>query len=249
MLRNWDYDPSSISARWIQGRDGKLRVQLRLDLGLFQMNVDGRPDGTRPHGHTSLVDYYLAREKDAGSESIALDSESCGELQQEAMQYYYRYLSFYALHHFDGVITDTEHNLALLAFVARRTEDDDLAWQFMQFYPYVRMMNARARAEKAVEAKKYEEAIAALQDALKDIQAFWDEYGEGDSTEATQEVELLTDLLNQVSKRKPKTHVDKLREQMAQAISMENYEKAAMIRDKLRDLQRQISVNVDKSKK
>ena len=36
---------------------------------------------------------------------------------------------------------------------------------------------------------------------------------------------------------------------MAQAISMENYEKAAMIRDKLRDLQRQISVNVDKSKK
>ncbi len=51
------------------------------------------------------------------------------------MQYYYRYLAFYALHHLDGVIRDTEHNLGVLDLVDYYAEDDDMAWQFMQFFP------------------------------------------------------------------------------------------------------------------
>jgi hypothetical protein len=33
-------------------------IQVRLDLGLLQMHVSGRPDGTRPMGFESLLEYY-----------------------------------------------------------------------------------------------------------------------------------------------------------------------------------------------
>ena len=39
---------------------------MRIDLGLLQMELDGRPDGQRPHGFESLLDYYEARRKKAG---------------------------------------------------------------------------------------------------------------------------------------------------------------------------------------
>jgi hypothetical protein len=234
IVHNWEYDPGSISARWIKGKDGKLKIQLRLDLGLFQMEAEGRPDGERPRGYPSLLDYYRSLEKTApaAARALKLNAESCAELQQEAMQYYYRYLSFYALHFFDGVVRDTEHNLGLIELASRHSENDNLAWQFLQFYPYVRMMNARARAEKAMGAKQHQEAVTDLHRALDDIQAFWREYGDTDTNDQ-QEIDLLTDLLMQVQKKKPRTPGDRLREQLAQAIAVENYERAARLRDKL----------------
>ena len=57
-LCGWPYVPGEVTARTIQGRDGLEKVQLRVDLGLLQMNVDGRPDGMRPHGAESLLDFF-----------------------------------------------------------------------------------------------------------------------------------------------------------------------------------------------
>lgn len=240
MLKGWDYDPSTVSARWIKGDDGRLKVQLRLDLGVFQMEAEGRPDGATPHGYPSLLDYYQSMEKtSSGGQKIKpLDAPACAELQQEAMQYYYRYLSFYALRFLDAVVRDTEHNLGILELVTRNAENEDLAWQFQQFYPYVRMMNARAHAEKAVDSKTYEVAVEQLQKALDDIQAFWTEHGGGEPDLGGQEVELLSDLLRQVKSRKPKSAADRLREQLDRAVAAEDYEKAANLRDKLHLLDR-----------
>ena len=240
VLRNWNYDPSSVTARWIKGDDGKLRVQLRLDLGVFQMEAEGRPDGTHPRGYPSLLEFYLALERTSpqGKKAFTLEPEACAELQQEAMQYYYRYLSFYALRHFDGVISDTEHNLALLELVERHAEDDDLVWQFLQFYPYVRMMNARAHAERAMKGKHHEQAVRALQKALDDIQTFWNEHGDSEGISGSQEIQMLTDLLSQVKQHKPRSAADRLREQLAHEISVENYEKAALLRDRLNEMSR-----------
>ncbi len=237
ILRGWDYDPGSISARWIEGKDGRAKVQLRLDLGLFQMEVDGRPDGLMPHGYPSLAEYYLSLEKASREKPpFRLNDDACVALQQEAMQYYYRYLAYYALHHLEGVINDTAHNLDLIRMVTAYAEDEDLSWQFQQFYPYVLMMNARANAEKATESKRFEEAVVVLQKALDDIKSFWMEHSDYDNGLATQEIELLTGLLNQVESKKPKSRTDALREELQRAISVENYEKAASLRDTLSKL-------------
>ncbi|MEM7392729.1 MAG: hypothetical protein AAF492_10310, partial [Verrucomicrobiota bacterium] len=99
ILRAWEYNPNEVSARWIKAEDGAQKIQMRLDLGIFQMEAEGRPDGTRPRGYPSLLDYYRSIEKTAspGHSALKLDAEACGALQQESVQFYYRYLALEAL--------------------------------------------------------------------------------------------------------------------------------------------------------
>jgi len=68
IFEGWDYVPDELAVRRIKGLDGKMKIQLRLDMGLLQMEVNGRPDGTRPFGtesvfdhHTSLLAQHLAQ--------------------------------------------------------------------------------------------------------------------------------------------------------------------------------------------
>ena len=57
ILEQWPYEPGQITVRKIHGTDGKEKLQLRLDLGLLQMELSGRPDGREPYGFSSVLDY------------------------------------------------------------------------------------------------------------------------------------------------------------------------------------------------
>ncbi len=91
LLREWAYQPGQLSARIVEGDDGEPKLQVRLDLGIIQMNTTGRPDGQRPRGHNSLLEYFEARldrylrgeplgEPDDGADDA--DSESGGEASE-----------------------------------------------------------------------------------------------------------------------------------------------------------------------
>ncbi len=243
ILDGWGYDPAKVSARWVKGNDGGTKIQLRLDLGLFQMEPDGRPDGLRPHGYASLLDYFLEQERVANGPVLSpLDEAACAELQQEAVQFYYRYLSLYALRHYEGVIRDTRHNMGIIDFVRRHAKDDELVWEFLQFYPYIRMMNARATADQFVAdgRDEFEMAILALDQGLSDIRAFWKKHDDSDYDEdvSTDEEDALIELLDELRRRRPKSPHERLNEDMQRAIASENYEKAATLRDALRRIER-----------
>ena len=60
-LRDWPYEPEKISVRMILGGDGTVRIQMRVELGILQMEAQGRPDGYRPHGCESLLAYHRRR--------------------------------------------------------------------------------------------------------------------------------------------------------------------------------------------
>src|SRR5271166_4980624 len=61
LLEKWEYQPGQVVVRKFKGKDGQEKIQLRVDLGLLQMNAEGRPDGKRPFGHASLLEFYQAR--------------------------------------------------------------------------------------------------------------------------------------------------------------------------------------------
>ena len=48
ILREWEFDPGEISVRLIEAGDGREVLQMRVELGLLQLEVDRRPDGRRP---------------------------------------------------------------------------------------------------------------------------------------------------------------------------------------------------------
>src|ERR1700689_1967152 len=99
LLRDWPHEPGQIKVRRILGSDGKEKIQLRIDLGVIQMETTGRPDGERPHGCESLLSHHLtlAQEKETAHEKYILSPEEVGELQQEGIQYYHRYISLFQL--------------------------------------------------------------------------------------------------------------------------------------------------------
>jgi hypothetical protein len=238
LLDGWDYDANRILARWIEGEAGNRKVQLRVDLGILQMEPEGRPDGQRPHGYATLLAYYQYQEAYQAEygRSFALDEAACAELQQEAMQYYYRYLAYYALRHLDGVLQDTRHNLELLELIGRCADDEEVIWQFMQYYPYVLMMNVRAKAETLLEADQVEDAMLLVEQGVADLCGYYDEFGEEDEAEESSEIEILEDLLEHIRQRRPKSQEEHLHEQLLWAIRKEDYEQAAELRDQLRDL-------------
>ena len=61
ILEEWPYEPGVVNVRVIEGQDGEPKIQLRLDLGLLQMTMAGRPDGQRPEGYESLLELHEAR--------------------------------------------------------------------------------------------------------------------------------------------------------------------------------------------
>ena len=56
ILDNWDYDSQSIRARLVAGRNGASDViQMRVEMGVIQMETEGRPDGYRPEGFATYL--------------------------------------------------------------------------------------------------------------------------------------------------------------------------------------------------
>src|SRR5947207_315063 len=119
ILAGWEYEPNQITVRKVTGDDGTIKIQMRLDLGLLQMEVSGRPDGMRPHGYESLLTYHEHRlqkhiDKNGTGLGYELSPEECQALREEAVQYYHRYLAEFVLEDFAGVQRDTARNLRVL---------------------------------------------------------------------------------------------------------------------------------------
>src|SRR5947207_3174180 len=168
LLKGWDHEPGTINVRKINGLDGRPKLQMRLDLGLLQMELAGRPDGARPHGYDSLLEYYEEQlrehKKTNGTElGFHLTGSECQSLREEAVMYYHRYLSLFVLEEFSGVVRDTARNLRLLDMCAKYALTAEDRLQLEHFRPYIIMMNVRAQASILFNEKKYKPALELVQ--------------------------------------------------------------------------------------
>ncbi|MEM9661982.1 MAG: UvrB/UvrC motif-containing protein [Planctomycetota bacterium] len=81
LLDDWPYEPGKINVRLVERPDGEQRIQVRLDLGVLQLHLDGRPDGQRPDGFESLLDLVEAQvdgglDADADGPAADLDDDT-----------------------------------------------------------------------------------------------------------------------------------------------------------------------------
>jgi hypothetical protein len=238
ILDGWDFEPGSVNVRIVRGLAGREKVQMRVDLGLLQMEMDGRPDGSRPHGADSLLDHLDAKAqlKVKQTEEFHLSDGDCEELLREGVQYYYRYLSFFHLGRYDLAARDTERNLRLFAFVRQYATTDQAKWRFDQYRPYVLMMNTRARALPTYEAKRFRESIQIVAEGIAAIREFLVEHDMQDQESECLELEFLKRWRDEIDRARPLDATEKLQRQLDNAIRNENYERAAQLRDQIRKL-------------
>jgi hypothetical protein len=209
---------------------------LRIDLGVLQMELTGRPDGVRPHGCESLLEYHQTRAEKAlqRGENYELTLEQCAELQQEGIQYYHRYLSLFQINDFAGVVRDTQRNLDLFDFVSEHTNREELSWNMQQFRPYVLMMNTRARASILLAQGKFPEAMREIQRGRDAIAGFFERSNFPELVAKSSEISFLDEWLEEVRAKRPLSKLEVMQREMEMAIAKELYERAAEIRDAIR---------------
>jgi hypothetical protein len=235
ILNSWEFDPEDICARTIEGVNGREKLQVRVDLGMLQMDLDGRPDGTRPNDLATLLEYY---QKKAEDPEFVLEEEECEALGQEGLQFYHRYICLLRLGDFDRVISDTNHNLAIFDLVAKHSKGDEQKTMVEQYRPYVTMVNTRARGELRLLNDDYDGALTIVDRGIERIQRLLSALDDPDLSEDREEIHALEAWRQEITENRPVSHKQRLAEQLREAIAEEKYERAAVLRDRLRGLEK-----------
>ena len=238
VLKSWEYEAGTINVRKVSGIDGSPKLQMRLDLGLLQMEMTGRPDGDRPHGRESLLDFYEEQLRDHtrknGTEmGFALTADQCQALREEAVMYYHRYLSLFVLEEFPGVVRDTDRNLRVLDICGKYATDEQDRLILEQYRPYITMMNARAQASIHLEYKRYAEAIKRVEEGMEKIRDFYERFGQEEAFAKSNEVRVLKRFAREIQRKLPVDPAERLRRKLERAVREERYEDAAKLRDEL----------------
>lgn len=242
VLRGWDYEPGTINVRKVSGLDGSPKLQMRQDLGLLQMEMTGRPDGRRPHGYESLLEYFETqlsdhRRRHAGrEEGFHLSRNQCQSLRDESMMYYWRYLSLFVLEDFAGVVRDTARNIRVLDMCGKFAVDEQDQLVLEQYRPYILMMNTRAQASIEASEKRYADALRTIDKGLAGIKDFFERFAQEEAFSEANEVRVLKRLAREIRKKLPVNPLERLERRLDKAVREERYEDAADLRDRITEL-------------
>lgn len=239
ILNGWPYQPGQINARIIRAEDGEPRIQVRVDLGIIQMHATGRPDGERPEGFESLLEFVehgVEEAEHTGEEPPKLNADQCRALRDEAVQYYHRYVALLALEDFEGVVRDTTRNLRVIDLCQKHAESEEDRNVLEQFRPYITMVRARALASQALKDNEPKAAIHAIDEGLDALKQHFSDNGEPQMYDASSEVQMLRGMREALIPKLPLSQTSELRARLAKAIEQENYELAAILRDELRQM-------------
>ncbi|MBI5393984.1 MAG: UvrB/UvrC motif-containing protein [Verrucomicrobia bacterium] len=239
---DWPYDPDD-SVRLARGADGREIMQVRQPLGIEQYEVDGRPDGERPYGMESALEYHLSRVAKARAkgegESFKLGPEECAELFTEGVLYYYRYAHFFQLKDWARTARDTGRNLRLFDFVHRHARREEDRGQLEQWRPYILRMNGVARAMIHLDAGRHDEALRIAREAIGSVEALPEMDNATFQFERQRSLAALRELAEQIMKVRPVNELERLQGELQKAVDAEHFERAAQLRDRIRLLRDQ----------
>jgi hypothetical protein len=234
-LKGWEFKPGMVQARLVQtGDDGRQVIQMRVDMGILQLETSGRPDGARPHGCATFFDHLRqqARAARRAGREFVLSEEQCQEADREFVQFYHRRISWLALRQFARAVADSDHTLAFMDFVRDHSPGEEYTQAHEQYRGFVLFQRTQAAAARAVEKDNAEAAIDEIRTGLEKMRAFFASF----DAEEQMEEDGMVQQLRKMEKSLRQTHGIEatLHEQLDEAVSREDYETAARLRDALR---------------
>lgn len=231
LFKEWPYEFGEIIARKVRGSDGRPLVQLRIDMGVLQLEVDGRPDGTKPGGETTYLDYLckLALEE---QDDFELDDIRCVEVDREFVQYYHRRIAWLSLGEFERAASDAQHSLELMDFSSLHAPHQEWAEMHEQYRPFVLFHRSQALALAALESLEPSQAIDAIEHGMHQIADAYRLQGADDDDLAEDEFLLRLEDMKE-SLEEQYDFEEPLAKQLAEAVAREQYELAAEIRDRI----------------
>jgi hypothetical protein len=240
LTAGWDCPPGELRARVVVGRDGAELLQLRVDLGVMQMLMDGRPDGQRCHGLPTAREYVEHELRVAGNAVAVADWQ---ELDRELAQTNYRRVAYSTLaedalqdnepaaaqRFIAGALRDTEACLTSLRLLQRQevvTIDQN------SLRPTLAFDRTRLLAQLRVVEGDFESAIEEAEAGANALDRLLAELGyDEEQREQDPGVAYLMEFGQRL--RQEYGIAQTLREALEQAIENEDFERAAELRDEL----------------
>jgi len=231
VLKGWKYQPGEVAARLVRAGDGREVLQMRIDLGLLQLETENRPDGERPGGAETYFDYLLAVALHEG-DNFVLDEEQCTEADREFVQFYHRRMCWLALREFRRAMRDADHSLGFMDFVRTRSPNDEWTASHEQYRPFIVFHRTQAAALAELEDSGPEAAVEAVNAGMARLRSCLLEAGlDEDHLGDDELVERLDELRESVREH---YHLGRtLSEQLADAVAAEEFERAAQLRDEI----------------
>ena len=228
LIRTWPMEPGKVLARVVETEDGRQVVQMRVEMGVLQMETSGRPDGERPGGAETYFDHLHEYAKSAGDQ-FELSEEQCEEADREFVQFYHRRICWLAMRQFDRAAQDALHTLRFMDFVRKHSPDDGWTRTHEQYRPFVMFHHVQASSLAALSGSEPESAIEEVNRGI----AQFEQLLEGSKLPAD-EHELVKRLVDLREWIREKYDVGlTLVEQLGDAIALEQYELAASLRDQI----------------
>jgi hypothetical protein len=230
ILQGWPFRPGEVLARLVKALDGRQVIQMRIDLGVIQMELEGRPDGERPGGNETYFD-FLVSESIREGDNFQLSHEQCGEADREFFQYYHRRICWLALREFRRAANDADHTLAFMDFAREHSPEEEWTASHEQYRPFVLFHRVQAGSLAELEEHGPE---AAIEEINRGLAKFRDLYAQYELLEQFESDELVARLIELKESLRAHYQVGRtLNERLADAVAAEEYELAAQLRDQL----------------
>lgn len=244
ILRDWAFDPGSVIVRCVKGSDGRDVIQMRIDMGLLQLEAEGRPDGEKPHEFPTYYDYLLDRELNEGA-TFEMTEDECFEVDREFVQFYHRRVCWLALYEYNRAVADADHTLKLMDLCTVHSPEEQWTLFHEQYRPFVLFHRTQAAALAELKSsndetsgeeseggpESAEAAVMVINSGLEQMRAIFEQHEAEDQFEDDELVSRLTELREQLRERYDVGQT--LPEKLADAIAAEQYEMAAKLRDEL----------------
>lgn len=242
VLSRWAFDETAgLQVRRIDGKDGRARVQIRIDLGLMQMETGGRPDGQEPYGCESLLEYHRTqaeehRRRRGWYEGFELDADQCAALRQESLQFYHRRIALMALQDYPAAIADADHNLEVLDLLKAfaRSREDWLASE--QYRAFILSQKLQCRTLQHLSREDVRSALLVVEEGAKQLREVFAEQDRLDEFEDSPELASLDELRRKLGARHRVSHRQRLQILLDEALRREDPDEAATLRTQLREL-------------
>jgi hypothetical protein len=230
LLREWPFEPGKPVVRQATGADGRRVLQMRVDMGVLQLETTGRPDGERPHGFATYYDYLVSAAFDEGPD-FTLGEERQLEVDREFYQFYHRRICWLTLNEYAAAAADADHTLRLMDFSSANATDREWALVHEQYRPYVMFQQIQATALTRLQADHPEDAVRVIDEGLQSLASL---FAQHDAEEMFDEDVFVVKLREMQTSIKSHFHLGpSLAEQLAEAVAAEQYELAAKLRDRM----------------
>ena len=235
LLNNWPYNPEK-NIRYIIASDGRELLQIRLPMGIEQYELKGRPDGTKPFGKEFVLLEYKEKLKNAmlNNNTFELSEKDYIALRNEGIIIYHRYIILFQAGDYKRTINDTSHNLEICDFIEKYYQKKDKN-DILQYRPYILRFNYVSRAMLSLKEKNTELARQQLESAIEQIDNIKIIDTPVFQFEKMRSSQHLKELLKQIKLKHPNER-EILENELIKAVEIENYEHAAQLRDKLKNL-------------